>query len=193
MCSFQLLSRKGGVGKTCIASNLTAVMNANGLEAGISVVDGIGPSTDWGGVIPVIITTPDPLAVVAAYETLRDIPSDKHPVSILVNCAPSHREGRNVFRRIESTASRFLQRRVRYVGAIRRDRMFVRAVAQEQPLIHAFPRSRSARDLTALADRLVRQASPTLTDTLALSDCDSINLANFEASTDYSGVQRRYT
>src|SRR5205814_629972 len=78
----------------------------------------------------IIITTPDPTAVVDAYATIKVLHqySPNKPVHIVVNDIVGIGEAEEIFGQIQNAATRFLKHPLDHLGTIPRDEQLVEAV-----------------------------------------------------------------
>ncbi|OUM97971.1 MAG: hypothetical protein BAA04_05580 [Firmicutes bacterium ZCTH02-B6] len=110
----------------------------------------------------VIVTTPEPTALADAYSVLKLVHarSVEARLWIVVNMAPSPREGEAVYQRLAAVSQRFLNMRPEFLGALPRDEAVIRAVQRQEPFVLAFPNAPASRAVTALAARLLGQPQP---------------------------------
>jgi flagellar biosynthesis protein FlhG len=105
-----------------------------------------------------VVTTPDPAAMADAYALIKvthpAIAMRRTPVILVVNQVTGERQADWVADRISSVARRFLGLDVLRGGFVRSDPHVLEAGRRRQPLVEAFPRSRAAIDVAALATRL---------------------------------------
>lgn len=129
----------------------------------LDAATGVGPAVvALAGASPrrLLVATPEPTSLADAYAALKvlDQESGPAPVALVVNEAEDEREARAVHDRLSRLADRFLQREVSWLGWLPRDRHLAAAVARQRAVVELFPRSRAARRLVALADRLLADA-----------------------------------
>lgn len=109
-----------------------------------------------------LVVSPEPTSLTDAYAAVKVLSQHggvEH-FAIAVNMVPTEAHGREVFERLASVTSRFLQARLRFLGSIPRDENLQRALMAQRPVVHLFPRSPSSRAFQALADRLLDRAPP---------------------------------
>lgn len=104
----------------------------------------------------IIVTTPDPTAVVDAYATLKVLhrAQPTKPVWLIVNDVVGIRDGAETFNQIHSAAQRFLQHPLEHLGTIPRDEELSEAVRRQIPVISYAPQSPASRSLRLIAKRL---------------------------------------
>ncbi len=101
----------------------------------------------------IIVTTPDPTAVVDAYATIKVI-SQQAPgssVQVVVNDVIGIGDADRVFAQLQTTAERFLGLRLMHLGTIPRDAGLVEAVREQVPVVEYAPESPSSRALRLIA------------------------------------------
>jgi flagellar biosynthesis protein FlhG len=104
----------------------------------------------------IIVTTPDPTAVVDAYATLKVL-HRAHPtkaVWLIVNDVVGVGDAEQIFNQIRSAAQRFLQHPLEHLGSIPRDEELSEAVRRQIPVILYAPQSPASRSLRLIAKRL---------------------------------------
>jgi flagellar biosynthesis protein FlhG len=116
--------------------------------------------------VVVIVTTPDPTAVVDAYATLkvlhRDCPTK--PVWIIVNDVVGIGDADATFAQINAASKRFLQHPLEHIGTIPRDPELAEAVRRQIPVVNYAPQTPASRSLRLIAKR-VDEAYAALNDT----------------------------
>lgn len=104
----------------------------------------------------IIVTTPDPTAVVDAYATLKVLhrAQPTKPVWLIVNDVVGIGDAEQTFNQIRSAAQRFLQHPLEHLGSIPRDEELSEAVRRQIPVISYAPQSPASRSLRLIAKRL---------------------------------------
>jgi flagellar biosynthesis protein FlhG len=95
----------------------------------------------------VVVSSPDPTAVVDAYAVIK-IVSEVNPrkaIDVLINDVENAEEGARVFEQIALVAHKFLAREVHYMGYVNRDEKLGEAVREQRAVVLEFPFSRSSR------------------------------------------------
>ena len=131
-----------------------------------------------------VVTTPEPTSITDAYavikvlareypspagrgwpETSAEFPSDqpRATLSLLVNCADNRDQAKQLYRKIASIATRFLDTDLYDAGFVLRDPRLSQAVRKRKPLVLAYPRCPAATCFLALAQKFNRaNADPAL-------------------------------
>jgi flagellar biosynthesis protein FlhG len=104
----------------------------------------------------VVVTTPDPTAVVDAYATIKILHqhSTSKPIWILVNEVVGIGEAERIFGQLQSTTSRFLGHPLKFLGMIPRDPELADAVRAQTPVIAYAPAAPASRAIKLIAKHL---------------------------------------
>lgn len=109
----------------------------------------------------IIVTTPEPTAVLDAYAMIKLITlADEHvPVSLIVNNERTSGQAKETASKLQLAVARFLNRTVSYLGSIPYDPHVATAILHQSPLLKEFPMSSASLSLHILAERFVEQAA----------------------------------
>jgi flagellar biosynthesis protein FlhG len=104
----------------------------------------------------VIITTPDPTAVVDAYATIKVLHqhAPSKPIKVVVNDVVGISDADRVFAQLRAVTTRFLNHQIEHLGMIPRDPELADAVREQTPVIEYAPDAPSSRALRLIARRL---------------------------------------
>lgn len=104
----------------------------------------------------ILVTTPDPTAVVDAYATIKVLHSHSPgtPVSVVVNNVVGIGDADKTFAQIDLAVRRFLQHPMEHLGTIPRDAELAEAVRRQIPVVDYAPRAPASRSLRLIAKRL---------------------------------------
>ena len=104
----------------------------------------------------IIVTTPDPTAVVDAYATLKVLhrAQPAKPVWLIVNDVVGIGDAEQTFTQIQAAAKRFLQHPLEHLGTIPRDAELAEAVRRQIPVLYYAPQCPASRSLRLIAKRL---------------------------------------
>jgi len=109
-----------------------------------------------------LVTTPEPPAVMDAYVTLKAVAATGADaigrVRLIVNMIASRRDFERVHKRLDEVAHRFLGIRVGLLGYVFCDGHVGRAVLKQEPLVLAFPHSQAAWCVKRLAAAILDEA-----------------------------------
>lgn len=108
-----------------------------------------------------LVTTPEPSSLTDSYSLLKAL--YKNPkfrrqetkISVLANRVTSTGEGRNVYEKLQSVVTQFLQGEIFYAGMIPQDSALEKAVRQQQPVSIYTPASKSARAFELMASNIL--------------------------------------
>lgn len=106
----------------------------------------------------ILITTPEPTSIRDAYGVLKTLAintGSKIDVTLVVNMAGSHSEGREVAERIQMAANQFLSLSVPFGGAILLDENVGKAVRAHTPFFLANPSCQASKDIAAITANLL--------------------------------------
>ncbi|MEW6723433.1 MAG: P-loop NTPase [Bacillota bacterium] len=103
-----------------------------------------------------VVTTPEPHAMLDAYAVIKVI-RDQHPegISLVMNRCEERREGEDATRKLMAAIERFLGVRVEHIYYLMDDPAVTQAIKAQVPVSIKYPSSRSAREIAALAARLL--------------------------------------
>lgn len=104
----------------------------------------------------IIVTTPDPTALVDAYATIKLMhqSATDTPIRIVVNDVIELGDADRVFKQLRTTTARFLKREIDYLGAIPHDSALVEAVREQRPVVQYAPDAPASRALQLIARHL---------------------------------------
>ena len=103
-----------------------------------------------------VVTTPEPTAITDAYGLLKIVhqQSPDAKVRLIVNMAKNPNEAEAVADKLNSVLREYVEWEVEYVGYILQESQLSKAVADQQPVILAFPSAMSSRSLKRIAGTL---------------------------------------
>lgn len=107
-----------------------------------------------------LVTTPEPHAIVDAYAMLKTITHHRPDaaVRLIVNMAANQAQAQAVAGKMSQVAQQYLSRNVAYLGFIPRDPQVSQAVMQSRPFSLQFPQAPATQHIQLLARRIVDQA-----------------------------------
>jgi flagellar biosynthesis protein FlhG len=113
-----------------------------------------------------LIATPDPTSVTAAYSTLKSIRQSNW--SLLVNQAGSTEEAVRVIERFQETSRLFLQQPIEAAGFVPVDREIPQSSRVRKPLMLSGPNSMGAQAIARLAERVEATTLSSLSRTVSM-------------------------
>jgi flagellar biosynthesis protein FlhG len=107
----------------------------------------------------IVVSAPEPTAIVDAYAVIKIIVAEEHEKSIqvLINSVENCEDAHEVFCQINSVVKRFLNREVDYLGHIERDSHVPQAVRSQMLVTHRFPNAPASQCFRDLARRIAQQ------------------------------------
>ncbi len=125
------------------------------VDAGPGIESVVRVST-MGATRLLMVTVPEPAALTDAYATMKIVQAQVRdlPIDVLVNRVEDGREGPQAFERLSTAAERFLQRGLRYLGALWEDEEIRRAVRVPGRLASGLGPGPNTDVLTAVLERL---------------------------------------
>jgi flagellar biosynthesis protein FlhG len=109
-----------------------------------------------------LLVSPEPTSLVDAYAVVKVLSQQagvRH-FDVVVNPVVDELPARDIFHKLTSVTSRFLNANVRLLGYVPRDENLHRAIMAQKPVTEMFPRSPSSRAIGAIADRLFADEQP---------------------------------
>jgi flagellar biosynthesis protein FlhG len=104
----------------------------------------------------IIVTTPDPTALVDAYATIKLMHQSATDtlIRIVVNDVVELGDAERVFKQLRTTTARFLNREIDYLGTIPHDAELIEAVREQRPVVQYAPETPASRALRLIARHL---------------------------------------
>jgi flagellar biosynthesis protein FlhG len=106
-----------------------------------------------------LVVSPEPTSLVDAYAVVKVLSQQigVRDFSVIVNPVVDELPAREIFGKLTSVTSRFLNANMRLLGYVPRDENMHRAITAQKPVVEAFPRAPSSRALGLIADKLVTE------------------------------------
>ncbi|HHW08094.1 MAG TPA: MinD/ParA family protein [Clostridia bacterium] len=110
----------------------------------------------------IIVTTTEPTSLTDAYGVIKILAKygEHAEIKTVINRVNSLQEGENAGRRLKMTALRFLNLELESLGCIREDKMLIKAVKEQQPVLLKYPFSHAAEDIQVIAGNLSNTVVP---------------------------------
>lgn len=104
-----------------------------------------------------IVTNEEPTALTDAYALIKILAQHKvsTSVQIVINSAPSLREGERTYATLLKACENFLKISPKLAGIVRFDRSVRDSIRSQTPILNKFEGSDAARDVLAIAERLL--------------------------------------
>lgn len=107
----------------------------------------------------IMVISPDPTSITDAYAVIKNIvKGDKH-IRVIINKAESHKEGYDVFHKINSATKRFLGFELESMGILLEDPNVKRAVKLQRPFLLNTPHSIASKGIDLIAYNLINNSS----------------------------------
>ncbi|QAW00182.1 MinD/ParA family protein [Bacillus subtilis] len=103
-----------------------------------------------------IITTPEPTAIMDAYSAVKHLvlTENKLSMKVAVNRCRDQKEGLDAFARLSRTIHMFLNVQVQFAGSVSDDVIVSKAVVEQVPFFIKSPQAKASRSVRLLADAL---------------------------------------
>lgn len=110
----------------------------------------------------IVVTTPEPHAITDAYAIIKVMHKlgCQSKQRLIVNRAENQPEAELVAGKLVDTVKRYLTCDIEYIGQIAEDALIGRSLKQQTPLVLSHPQSAPARDIAAIAARLLDDPPP---------------------------------
>jgi flagellar biosynthesis protein FlhG len=109
-----------------------------------------------------LVVSPEPTSLVDAYAVIKVLSQQagvRH-FDVLINPVVDERPARDIFQKLTSVTSRFLNANLRLLGQVPRDENLHRAIMAQRPLVDLFPRAPASRALDTIAAKLFEGPPP---------------------------------
>jgi flagellar biosynthesis protein FlhG len=109
----------------------------------------------------VIVTTPEPTAILDAYALAKTISKqdDSPPVRVVMNKAESRKEAENAIVGFQAIIRKYLEEDVESLGYVLFDAEVTKSIKRQTPLLISHPTSQTAREIQTVARNLARLES----------------------------------
>lgn len=106
-----------------------------------------------------LVTTPEPSAIVDAYAMLKTIYNNREDavIRLMVNMAAYENQAKAVAGKLANVAKQYLGRNLSYLGCVPRDPHVSQAVMQSHPFVLAYPTCPAAKAMQRLAAFMLQQ------------------------------------
>jgi flagellar biosynthesis protein FlhG len=110
----------------------------------------------------IVVTTPDPTSVVDAYAMIKVLhqQSPTKPIWIIVNDVVGVGDADRIFAQLQAATTRFLDRKLAFLGTIPRDAELAEAVREQTPVVKYAPNAPASRALRLIAKQLNHHSAP---------------------------------
>lgn len=108
-----------------------------------------------------LVVTPEPTSITDAYSLLKVLrrKNEFNPlyktINVVSNRVTNDSEGDEIFNKMNTVSSKFLNTKLEYLGAIPQDKNASMAIIEQKPVVVAYPNSPASRAINELAKRLL--------------------------------------
>ncbi|RRJ84981.1 MinD/ParA family protein [Aestuariirhabdus litorea] len=104
----------------------------------------------------VLVVTDEPTSITDAYALIKLLNRDYNMMRfrIVANMVRTPQEGRNLYNKLVNVTDRFLDVALQYMGAVPFDESVRKSVQRQKAVLEAYPRSKAALALKALAQKI---------------------------------------
>ncbi len=105
----------------------------------------------------IVITTPEPTALMDAYSLLKSVVNFKikDNAKVIINRTVEMKEGKDTFDKFRHAVQNFLKIDIEYLGNISEDKKLMQAVRLQQPVIISNPTCDCAKDIQVIANKII--------------------------------------
>lgn len=124
----------------------------------------------------ILVTTPDPTSLTDSYSLLKTLYKNERfqpnetKISVIANRVISLEEGKNVYEKLSSVVTRFLQGKISYAGVIPQDSELEIAVRKQHPVSIYAPGSKSARAFEVMAFNILNNEHKQIRASIGISN-----------------------
>lgn len=108
----------------------------------------------------ILVVTPEPTSITDSYSLLKVLRRKDNfnplykTIHVVTNRVDSDAEGREIFDKIDTVSSKFLNTKLSFLGPVIYDKNASMAVIEQKPLIQIYPGSNAAKSICQLVQRL---------------------------------------
>lgn len=108
-----------------------------------------------------LVVTPEPTSITDSYSLLKVLrrKNSFNPIyktiHVVANRVESEMEGTEIYNKIDTVSSKFLNTKLQFLGSILQDRNASMAVIEQKPLIHAYPNTAASKGIHQLVAKLM--------------------------------------
>jgi flagellar biosynthesis protein FlhG len=104
----------------------------------------------------IIVVVGEPSAFIDAYASVKVLHQEANRMNfdVIINRVRDEAHGKDIFRRFEAIANKFLPVKLHHIGNMPEDEKLLQAVSRCEPLVTAYPHAAGAKALTKIAQLL---------------------------------------
>lgn len=107
----------------------------------------------------IMVITPDPTSITDAYAVIKNITHVNKNIRVIINKAETHKEGYDVFHKINAATQRFLKLDLESLGILLEDPSVIRAVKLQKPFLLHSPHAIASKGIELIAYNLENNCS----------------------------------
>ena len=150
-------------------AQLDAITDIIIVDTGAGIADAVLEFLVASGEI-LLVTTPEPTSITDSYSLLKAL--NRHPrfssensqIKVIANKVDSLEEGKNLFNKLNTVVTRYLNIPISYLGEVPQDTLLAKAVMQQMPVSLQNPTAKSAKAYEEIAailmDKEISQSVP---------------------------------
>ena len=107
-----------------------------------------------------LVVTPEPTSITDAYSLLKVLRRNEKfnpiykTIRVISNRVENDAEGLEIYEKINTVSSKFLNTKLEYLGPIMQDKNASRAIIEQKPVVMAYPATPASKSIVTLADKL---------------------------------------
>ncbi len=107
----------------------------------------------------IMVITPDPTSITDAYAVIKNITHVNKNIRVIINKAETHKEGYDVFHKINAATQRFLHLNLESLGILLEDPSVIKAVKLQKPFLLYAPHAIASKGIELIAYNLENNCS----------------------------------
>jgi len=108
-----------------------------------------------------LVVTPEPTSITDAYSLLKILRrKDKFnplykTIHVVANRVDSESEGLEIYNKMNTVSSKFLNTKLIYLGSVMQDKTLSRAIIEQKPVVMAYPQAQASKGIVNLVEKLL--------------------------------------
>lgn len=108
-----------------------------------------------------LVVTPEPTSITDAYSLLKVLRKKEKfnplykTIHVVSNRVESLQEGREIYNKMNTVSSKFLNTKLQFLGSVLQDKSASRAIIEQKPMVMAYPAQPAARCISEIAEKLL--------------------------------------
>lgn len=113
----------------------------------------------------ILVVTPEPTSITDSYSLLKILrrKDSFNPlyktINVIANRVSDDDEGIEIFNKINTVSSKFLNVKLTYLGSVMQDKNASMAVIEQKPIVEAFPDSAASKSISMIASKICDDSS----------------------------------